>query len=161
MTAATRNLTIGLLLLVNGLGGCATSLDNIVSSPSIELRDVKVMGLGFNSQTFLLSFDVRNPNPFPLPVSDVSYGIRLDGQRFASGTTTSEFSIPSEGDATFAISVELDLLQTAPRLLSIVRQGQSKTISYELEGELAIDIPLTPPVSYHNKGTIRLGSGAY
>lgn len=161
MTVATRKLMIGFLLFGGGLGGCATNLDNIVSSPRVELRDVQVMGLGFSSQTFLLSFDIRNPNPFPLPISTVSYGVRLDEQRFASGTTTSEFSIPAEGDAAFAISVELDLLQTAPRLLSIVRQGQSKTISYELEGELAIDIPFTPPVAYRTKGTIRIGSGAF
>lgn len=161
MTVATRKLMIGFLLFGGGLGGCATNLDNIVSSPRVELRDVQVMGLGFSGQTFLLSFDIRNPNPFPLPVSNVSYGVRLDEQRFASGTTTSEFSIPAEGDAEFAITVELDLLQTAPRLLSIVRQAQSKTISYELEGELAIDIPFTPPVAYRNKGTIRIGSGAF
>ena len=159
MTAAARKLAIGFLLISGGLSGCAANLENIVSSPRVKLTDVQVMGLGFSSQTFLLSFGVSNPNPFPLPVSDVSYGVWLDGQRFASGRTPSEFSVPAQGDATFAISVELDLLQTAPRLLSIVRDGQSKTISYELEGELDIDIPLTPPVAYRNTGNIHIGSG--
>ena len=119
MKTSLRRLWIVILLV--GSGGCATSLENAVSSPKVELTDVEVMGLGFKSQTFLLSFNVRNPNPFPLPVENVSYGVRLDGQRFASGTTPSSFSVPAQGASQFAISVELDLLQTAPRLLSFAR----------------------------------------
>jgi len=159
MTPTMRKLIIVILLV--GSGGCATSLENVVSSPQVELTNVEVMGLGFKNQTFLLSFDVENPNAFPLPVKNVSYGVRLDGQRFASGTTPSSFSVPAQGDAQFAISVELDLLQTAPRLLSIVRQGNRTHIGYELEGELAVDIPFTPPIAYETTGSIRIGGSAY
>lgn len=161
MKLAARNLVCVVLLLCSGLSGCATSLENLVSSPKVALSDVEIMGLGFKSQTFLLSFDVSNPNSFSLPVSGVSYGIKLDGQRFASGQTPSKFSVPANGETQFAISVELDLMQTAPRILSIVRQGDREKIDYELQGELAIDIPFTPPVSYHSTGTIRVGSGAF
>ncbi len=144
-----------------GLGGCATLPENLIERPAVKLRDVQVMGLGFKNQTFLLSFDIHNPNPYPLPVSHVRYGIVLDGQRFASGHTASDISVPAGGDTEFAISVELDLLTTAPRLLSIVREGVRGEIPYELEGELGIDIPLTPPVSYRTEGAIRLDSGGF
>lgn len=161
MTIERRSLIVGLLLLSSGLGGCATSLENVVSTPRVELRDVDVMGLGFSGQTFLLSFDISNPNPFALPIREVSYGIRFDGQRFASGRTASAFSVPAGGETQFSISVELDLLQTAPRLLSIVRQGNREHISYELEGELGVDIPLTPPIAYHTSGKIQIGAGGF
>ncbi len=159
MKPALQRLLIVTLLV--GSGGCATNLENVVSSPKVELINVEVMGLGFKNQTFLLSFDVRNPNAFALPVRKVSYGVRLDGQRFASGTTPSSFSVPAQGNAQFAISVELDLLQTAPRLLSIVRQGDRSHIPYELAGELAVDIPLTPPIAYKTTGNIRIGGSAF
>ena len=77
------------------------------------LRDVQIVGLGFNSQTFLLTFDVSNPNPFPLPVNHVRYGVRLDGERFASGETPCDISVPASGATEVAISVELDLLKTS------------------------------------------------
>ena len=159
MKSALQRLLIVIVLV--GSGGCATNLENVVSSPKVELTNVEVMGLGFKSQTFLLSFDVRNPNPFALPVENVSYGVRLDGQRFASGTTPSSFTVPAQGDTQFAISVELDLLQTAPRLLSIVRQGDRSHIGYELAGELAVDIPFTPPIAYKTKGSIRIDGSAF
>jgi LEA14-like dessication related protein len=148
-------------LLVLLLSACASIPESLISSPRVKLSDVQVVGLGFKSQTFLLSFEVANPNPFPLPVRNVAYGVRLDGQRFASGETASEFTIPAEGNATFAISVNLNLLQTAPQMLSIVRDGARRDIRYELVGQLGVDIPLTPPLKYNTSGTIRLNSASY
>ncbi len=158
MRTSVRMLTVGIGALVFGLTGCATTLENLVESPGVELSDVQVVGLGFNSQTFLLSFDVSNPNSFSLPVSSVSYGIKLDGQRFASGETPSAFSVPANGDTQFAISVDLNLLQTAPQLLSVIRQSVRRDVRYELEGKLAVDIPLAPPLSYRNTGSVRLST---
>lgn len=147
-----------LVLLALMLSACASLPQNLVSSPNVELSDVQVLGLGFKSQTFLLSFDVANPNSFPLPIRNVGYGIRLDGLRFASGETTSDFTVPAGGDAQFAISVELNLLQTAPQLLAVVREGVRGDIPYELEGRLDVDIPLAPTLKYKSNGTIRLNS---
>ncbi len=96
-----------------------------------------------------------------MPVNHVSYGLKLDGQRFASGETASDISVPAGGANEFAISVELDLLATAPRLLSIIRDGTRGAIPYELEGRLGVDIPMTPPVSYRTEGAIRLNTGGY
>ena len=153
MRSGRRLAIMGLML---ALAGCASLPKNLISTPEVQLRDVKVVGLGFNNQTFLLSFDIHNPNPFPLPVNHVSYGLRLDGQRFASGKTASDISVPASGDARFAISVELDLLTTAPQLLSVVRDGSRREVSYQLDGQFGIDIPLTPAVAYRTQGTIGL-----
>ena len=153
----TRRLYItALVLVLGGLGACASFPENAITSPEVELRDIEVLGLGFNAQTLLLSFDVRNPNPFPLPLNHVKYGVKIDGQRLASGETPCSISVPAGGDAEIAISVELDLLSTAPQLLTILRKGGSSEIPYELKGELGIDIPLTPTVSYRTDGSIRL-----
>jgi LEA14-like dessication related protein len=157
-----RRLTLaGIVLAIGALGACSSLPENVISKPEVKLRDVEVVGLGFQNQTFLLSFDISNPNPFPLPVNHVSYGVRLDGQRFATGQTTSDISVPAGGASQFAISVELDLLSTAPRLLSIVRDGTRREVPYELEGQLGIDIPMTPPISYRSEGLIRLDTGGF
>lgn len=161
MNYTRRSIKLGLVLVSCGLAACASLPENMISSPEIELRDVQVMGLGFDNQTFLLSFDISNPNPFPLPVNHVRYGVRLDGQRFASGETKSSLSVPAGGATQFAISVELDLLRTAPQLLTIIRAGTRRDIPYALEGALGIDIPMTPPVSYRTDGTIRLDPGGF
>jgi len=149
-----------MMLLVLGLSACATVPEGLIDSPNVSLRDVQVVGLGFKSQTFLLSFDVANPNAFPLPIRSVGYGVKLNGQRFASGETASEFTVPPNGESSFAISVDLDLLQTGPQLLSVVRNGSGRDVRYELRGRFAVDIPFVPEVSYRDTGLVRLnGSG--
>lgn len=153
----SRRLSItALILALGGLGACASIPENTISTPEVELRDIEVVGLGFKAQTFLLSFDISNPNPFPIPVNHITYGLKLDGQRFASGETPCGITIPAGGESEFTISVELDLLSTAPRILNTVREGGRREIPYELKGELGIDVPLIPSVTYRTDGSIRL-----
>ena len=104
------------------LSACA-AIEESISPPDVRLTAVKLEELGFSAQTFKLSFDVSNPNAFPLPVNLIDYGVRLDGHRFASGKTDCDILVPAGGDTEFDISVELDLLNTAPALLSIVRSS--------------------------------------
>ena len=60
------------------LMACASTSD-LISAPGVSLRNVEITDVDFSGQTFLLGFDVTNPNPFPLPVSTVSYAVELDG----------------------------------------------------------------------------------
>ncbi len=161
MNFARRMAVLASLLALGGLAGCASLPENLIATPRVELRDVQIVGLGFKNQTFLLSFDISNPNPFPLPVNHISYGVRLDGLRFASGEAASDISVPAGGDSEFAISVELDLLNTAPQLLSIMRDGTRGEIPYSLDGRLGIDIPMTPPVTFRSDGAIRVDRGGF
>lgn len=137
------------------LTGCA-SMDNLVSAPEVSLKNVEVTDLDFSGQTFVLAFDVSNPNPFPLPVRSISYGVDLDGYRFASGSTPAEIMVPASGDADFAISVELNLMRTAPQLLFIVRDSLKRDIPYQLNGEFTLDIPMGESVTFETEGAVRM-----
>lgn len=139
------------------LSACASTGD-LIGTPSVSLRNVEITDIDFSGQTFLLLFDVTNPNPFPLPVSTVSYAIELDGHRFASGSTSGGFAVPSAGDNEFTISVELNLMKTAPQLLFVIRDSVKRDIPYTLSGQFGLDIPLTPPVRFDTSGAIRMQS---
>lgn len=135
--------------------GCASTAD-LVDAPRVRLSNVAVTDIDLGNQTFLLDFEVSNPNPFPLPVRSISYGVELDGFRFASGQTQGEFTVPAGGNGSFAISVDVDLMRTAPQLLFIVKDGVRREIPYALSGRFEVDIPLAPSLSFRDDGTIRL-----
>lgn len=141
------------------LAGCA-STGALVETPQVSLRNVDVKDVDLKSQTFVLDFDVINPNPFPLPIQSISYGVELDGFRFASGETQGSFTVPAASDGSFAISVDLNLMRTAPALFFIVREGVYREIPYELEGEFDLDIPFAAPLAFSTKGQIQLHSSA-
>ena len=155
MRAGSHLNSVAILLAAGALSGCA-SIQELVSAPEVSLTNVEVTDLDFSSQTFRLGFDVTNPNPFPLPVTSVSYGVELDGQRFATGETDGSFTVPANGDGEFAINVRLDLLKTAPALLYTVRDAVSREIPYALKGSLGVDIPFAKPVKFESSGAIRL-----
>ncbi len=157
MRAGSRLNTVLVSLAAAGMSACAT-LEEIVSPPDVRLETVDITDLDFSSQTFRLGFDVTNPNPFPLPVTSVSYGIELDGQRFAAGATEGEFTVPANGDGEFAITVQLNLLRSAPQLLHTVRDAVSREIPYSLRGSLGVGIPFAKPVKFESSGEIRLNA---
>lgn len=149
----------GVALCACLLAGCA-STGALVESPQVSLRNVEVKDADLKSQTFVLGFDVINPNPFPLPIESIAYGVELDGYRFASGETQGSFTVPASSDGSFAISVDLNLMRTAPALFFIVREGVYREIPYELDGEFALDIPFAAPVAFSTKGQIKLHASA-
>jgi LEA14-like dessication related protein len=95
-----------------------------------------------------------------LPIRSLSYGVELEGLRLASGEAECAFTVPAGGDSQFAITVDVDLMRTAPQLIFIVRDGMYRDIPYALEGSMAIDVPLAKPVSFRNQGSIRFDAGA-
>jgi LEA14-like dessication related protein len=137
------------------LAGCA-STGSLVSVPDVNLRNVEATELGLSEQTFVLEFDVQNPNPFPLPVSAISYGVDLDGHRFATGSTSAAIMIPATGQADFTISVEVNLMRSAPQLLYIVRDGLKRDIPYQLTGEFALDLPMAESLRFQTNGSVRM-----
>lgn len=147
---------VAAVLIAAALLGACAGVDEMVGEPRISLRQVQLTELEFNRQRFQLDFDITNPNPFPLPVRALSYGVKLDGHRFASGSTPAAFTVPAAGDGGFAISVDLDLMRTAPELLFVVRESARREIPYTLEGKLEVDLPLAKPLRFEETGSVRL-----
>ena len=160
MKQLARFRVVGALCAAIVLASCA-GMEPLVSAPGVSLRNVHVTELDHKSQTFLLGFDITNPNPFPLPISHVAYGIELDGHQFAGGRAPSAFTVAAQSDSEFSISVELDLLRTAPKLLYVVHDGVTRDIPYSLKGELGVDIPAVPPLKFETEGEIRLFAAAF
>ncbi len=131
----------------------------LVDSPSVRLTRIESGHMSFNRQTFVLGFEISNPNSFPLPVQALRYSVHIVDQQFASGQTEGAFTVPANGDNAFAISVDLDMMQQTSRIAYLLRAGSQGQVPYELNGSLAVDIPFTKPIPFSNKGTISLISG--
>ncbi len=155
----------GMLKLILIVAGCqwitACQQANLIHRPEVRLHELSIEKIDLDEQTFVLSFDVKNPNPFPLAIREIRYGVKLDGQRFASGESSCELDVAASSDSSFEITVDLNLLRTAPDLLFIVRDGASGEIPYALEGRFVMDIPTSPEVGFAHSGDIRLSSIAY
>jgi LEA14-like dessication related protein len=147
-----------LVSAIGVLAACAGPV-TLVDSPTIRLTRIESGHMSFNRQTFVLGFDISNPNSFPLPVQVLNYNVQIADQQFASGKTDGAFTVPANGDSSFAISVDLDMMQQSSRIGTLLRAGSQGQIPYELSGSLTVDIPFTQAIPFSNKGTISLISG--
>ncbi len=147
-----------MLLSICMLAACAGPV-TLVDSPSVRLTRIDSGRMSIDRQTFVLGFDISNPNAFPLPVKELSYNVRIADQQFASGKTEGAFTVPANGDSAFDISVDLNMMQQSAQIASLLRAGSQGLVTYELNGSFAVDIPFTQPIPFSNKGTISLISG--
>ena len=153
-----RTGTFATLLGTVVIAGCAAGTGISIAEPDVTLSGVEMSNVSFSGQTFVLSFAVDNPNPFPLPVRSVRYHLQLANQTFASGETQGDFSVPASGNGQFDISVELDILKSAGQLTGMLRSGMRKPVAYELNGSLAVDIPYVQPLPFSASGVITIAS---
>jgi LEA14-like dessication related protein len=137
------------------LTACATT-ETLVATPGVELTSVTLESASFNRQKFLLSFDVSNPNAFPLPVRSIKYRVMFDDERFAGGETAASFTVPANGEDSFAISVELDILRSTSQVTALLRGGIPDHVDYRLDGSLAVDIPFARPLPFSSAGAIQV-----
>lgn len=145
-------ISVGLLAALF-LSACA-STETMIAAPAVQLKSVELSKIGFNQQTFLLGFDVSNPNSFPLPVRSVKYRLLLDDKSFANGETLGNFTVPAHSEDQFVLSVNVNFLDSATQLTSLLRGGVPEFVEYELQGSLAIDIPFVRPVPFASTGVI-------
>ena len=160
MSGTSRIRNIALLAVAFWLTGCAAT-EALVQTPAVTLTSVELEKISFTGQTFLLGFDVQNPNAFPLPVKMITFNVMLEGRKFAGGEARCDIMIPARGDGSFVMSVELDLLRARDHLASIVRGGASGAIDYELAGSMTLDIPLTRPITFSRAGTVVVQPGRF
>ena len=146
---------IFLSVICLALSACA-STESLVSAPTVRLTSVELVKVSFSEQTFLLGFEVSNPNVFPLPIEAVKYRVMFDGESFAGGETRAAFTIPGEGDGEFVVSVELDILNRATQITSLLQGGMPDNVTYSVDGSLSVDIPFTSPLSFSSNGIINL-----
>ena len=152
----TIAITFTLLFVLTGCAGAPTV--PAIEQPTVELRGVEMGKLRLSGQTVMLKFDVANPNPFPLPIESIRYHVMIDDASFASGETPSSFSVPAGGASSFDISVELDVLRSSNNIATLLKSGMRKPVEYELNGTLAVDIPLVKPLQFKNVGVISIAS---
>lgn len=156
MTKLNHYRWMPILALSGMLAGCATGTGALISTPAVDLKSVEMEKVTFTAQTFLLGFEVENPNAFPLPVKAVKYRVMFDDERFAGGETQASFTVPANGTDRFMLSVELDIVNAAAEVMSLIKRGMPEHVEYRVDGTLTVDIPFARPLPFSSSGTIQV-----
>jgi LEA14-like dessication related protein len=138
-------------ILLPLLFGCATLKTLTVSRPTVSFREARVDRVDFQEAEVTLVYDVQNPNPVDIRLSNVSYALDVDGHPLAAGTPPQGFSFPP-GASQLQFPVKLVWLQVLPAVQAL---ATTDVVHYRASGTAGIETPLGPLVlDLAHEGTI-------
>lgn len=123
-----------LLAAVLALGGCAL----FYQTPSVEIVDVRVVGLGFTSGTAEVILEVENPNHYKLEVRELRYLLEIEERsdlwrRLAQGISSEHVELPRRSSRTVSLRVPFEYDAVGAAVRSWWNTGE---VTYRIQGDL-------------------------
>lgn len=131
---------------------CAGLGEGIIQAPQLRITDAALSNISIFRQDIDLKMNIKNPNPFSLPIRGFSYRLELNGVEFTNGFNETALNIPSAGESKTTLKITGDLL-------SFIRKfnlGDAKQLNYSLSGDIAI---LSSSLRFPYRQTGELGLG--
>ena len=130
-----RSFAVLVLALPFLLGGCSGLL---YRSPTVEIADVRVIGLGLTSGTAAVDFQVDNPNFFRLEVRELEYLLEVEDAgnrwgRLAEGRSDERIRLGRRSTETVTLEIPFSYGALGLALRSWWETG---SVGYRLEGDL-------------------------
>ena len=151
----TLNFRWFLLLSCVLFAGCETVTTAILKEPEVSISGFRVINANLINQKFGVKFKLDNPNSVSLPINKISYSLVLANREFANGVTNKAFRVPANGSEEFEVEVNMNILESASYLSTIMEKG-GKDLDYSLLGKVEVDLPLLGSVPISKKGKIQL-----
>lgn len=148
-----RRWMVGLVLLaVAGVAGCKTLARQAFANPIVEVKDVKVRGVGLTGGSLDVILDVYNPNDYRIDARRVNYTVFVDSMQIATGDIERLLTLTNKGHSEIVVPVEFTLA-TVQRAMQ--RFAQRGSVDYRVTGSFTMATPfgdITRP--YSGTGTL-------
>ena len=149
-----KKLAVAVLLV--GSAACASMGRASFANPIVELKDVKVRGIGMKGGTLDVVLDVYNPNGYRLDTSGFTYTLFIDTSNVASGQVNRLVTLETKKktEVTLPLTFTIKELQNAARAMT-----DMGSVNYRLVGDLTVSTPagsFTRP--YEGRGTFNSSS---
>jgi LEA14-like dessication related protein len=130
-----RSFAVFALVLPFLVGGCSGLL---YRSPTVEIADVRVVGLGLTSGTAAVDLQVDNPNFFRLEVRELEYLLEVEDSgnrwsRLAEGRSDERIRLGRRSTETVTLEIPFSYGALGLALRSWWETG---SVGYRLEGDL-------------------------
>lgn len=109
--------------------------------PEVSIQALRVENSGLSEIALTLDTEIRNPNSFPLDLSDLDVGLELAGARVADLSARVAGSLGPGGATNVSLPLRLSLASGGRALLSLLRGNAAE---YRLTGRLAAGTPYGP-----------------
>lgn len=134
MTASRLLATLALL----GTVGCALMGRQAFRTPTVELRDIRVRGIGLEGGSLDLVIDVFNPNDYRMDATRLTYTLSADTSILATGAVTKRVTLYSKSRNEITLPVNFSMKELMGAAAVLLRKG---SVDYMVKGEVTMDTP--------------------
>jgi LEA14-like dessication related protein len=124
-----------------GAGGCSVLGRQAFKEPVVNLRDVKIRGIGLNGGSLDVLLNVYNPNGYRLDATRLTYKVALAGDSItlASGALDSRFTVQNNDSTTVTIPVSFTYAGIGAAGRSLLSTG---SVNYHVLGDVTVGSPV-------------------
>jgi LEA14-like dessication related protein len=128
------------LALALAVGACATLAKQAFQNPVVNLRDVRVLGLGTSGGNLEVHLGVYNPNNYRLDATRLTYRVFVgDSVGLASGAMDTRATVQA-GDSTIVkLPVSFTYSGLGAAASQLLRTG---SVNYKVTGDLTVGSPV-------------------
>jgi len=127
-----RRVTLNVLEKLNFTSRSRPILGGLVYTPALLGTKVSWGGERGNEGILIADMDFYNPNPFPIPVANLTFDLYADGIKVGEGYLPKASVIPASGYAAVRAVIELDE-EVLPEVWAIhVRNGEESTVRVDV-----------------------------
>ncbi|MGO9987845.1 MAG: LEA type 2 family protein [Steroidobacteraceae bacterium] len=137
-----------LLILLLCTAACAAKFER----PNLTVVGIDMKSGNLLQQTFLVKFQIQNPNDRDLPVSGLHAELNVGGEQIASGVSNRAFVVPAHGQSEFDMTITANM---ALAMLKLANQ-HADSIDYEVTGAASLDLPFMRNLPFHQNGSFPL-----
>jgi len=102
-------------------------------APTVKLKSVDPVKLGFREQELAFLLDVNNPNSYDLSIQSLSFIAKLEDNEVARGLSTDRVTLPALGNTVVEIIVSTRIDRVLARLL-LLANPEKDSVNYDISG---------------------------
>jgi LEA14-like dessication related protein len=118
--------------------GCASLGRASFGTPTVELKDIRVRGIGLDGGSVDLVLDVYNPNDYRMDATRLSYTLTADTSRVATGTVEHRVTLVNRAHNQVLLPVSFSMKELMGAAEVLLRKG---SVDYMVAGDVTVDTP--------------------
>jgi LEA14-like dessication related protein len=121
------------------LASCATLGRQTFAEPVVQLKDVRVNGLGLTGGSLDVVLSVYNPNNFRLDATRLTYRLLVDTVNFATGALDNRFTVQEKDSSLVTIPVNFTYAGVGEAGRQLLNTG---SVTYRVMGDVTVGTPI-------------------
>lgn len=121
------------------VAGCSTLGRQVFREPVVELRDVRLTGLGVTGGNLDVVLAVYNPNGYRLDATSGHYRVLVDSLQVATGDITDRSRFTGGDTTVVHLPVQFSYAGVGAAARELTQTG---AVNYKVIGDLTVDSPI-------------------